>query len=298
MSAEVRFSIIVPVYNRLQPLLRAIQSVREQICNEWELILVDDGSEPAYRAFYTKLCAHQQIYLHHIDHGERSRARNYGAAQSRGKWICFLDSDDYLLPDYLSVFQNAIALNEEQKIYKAVQKLEGPINSINLGQLEISEGIVKAVWKGKWNLAGFCFPAVIFQNLHFPPKFSFWEDRHFLLRAIFHYPLEILGECTSVISDYPGRSVHTLGRVAARERSMDILNCMDDLLATPEGSLVMKELGPKAVCREKAYRSIGIANDALNAGKKNQARKLLIKTWKYLDFKTLPSWLNTWSKSL
>jgi glycosyltransferase involved in cell wall biosynthesis len=92
------FSIIIPTYNRENFLSKAINSVLNQTFEDWELIIVDDGSTDNTRiliADYIKL--DQRIKYKYQDNQERSAARNQGIELAIGEYICFLDSDDYYL---------------------------------------------------------------------------------------------------------------------------------------------------------------------------------------------------------
>ena len=92
-------SVIVPVYNVEKQLPRCIQSLKRVAGDSVEIILVDDGStdgsgsimdainDPSFRVFHTE------------NHG-LSAARNYGIEQARGDWLMFVDSDDWVEPEF------------------------------------------------------------------------------------------------------------------------------------------------------------------------------------------------------
>ena len=97
-------SVIVPVYNVENYLERCLESILAQSFTDFELILVDDGSTDGSGSICDEFAKIDQriSVLHQINQGV-SVARNRGIAESRGKWISFIDSDDYILPDYLQV---------------------------------------------------------------------------------------------------------------------------------------------------------------------------------------------------
>lgn len=99
-------SIIVPFLNRENFLGEAIESVAAQSHENWELILVDDGSIDKSRLIAEEWVAKhpKKIFLfEHENHENRgaSASRNLGLCQSRGEYLIFLDSDDVFLPDAL-----------------------------------------------------------------------------------------------------------------------------------------------------------------------------------------------------
>jgi len=107
------FSIIIPTFNRAKYIARAIESVLSQSFVDYELIIVDDASKDntaqTVKAFNDK----RIIYIKNDENKERCVSRNIGIAKSVGKYICFLDSDDYHLPDHLeSLYQFIKTFNE------------------------------------------------------------------------------------------------------------------------------------------------------------------------------------------
>lgn len=98
---DIRISIIVPVYNvPVRLLKRCIDSLRRQTLQEIEIILVNDGSTDSSGQIcdeYEKKDARIQV-VHKIN-GGLSSARNAGVIQAKGKWITFVDGDDWIEPD-------------------------------------------------------------------------------------------------------------------------------------------------------------------------------------------------------
>ena len=106
-------SVIVPVYKVEQYLDRCVRSILNQTCTDYELILVDDGSPDrcgqmcdAYAA------AHDHIHVIHRPNGGLSAARNSGIewmnANSESQYVTFIDSDDWIHPQYLEILMQAI----------------------------------------------------------------------------------------------------------------------------------------------------------------------------------------------
>jgi glycosyltransferase involved in cell wall biosynthesis len=88
-------SVIIPTYNRKEALKRAIASVMDQSFDDWELIIVDDGSDDGTDLSAISSLANRPIHGIRLDsNGGVSRARNIGASNACGTWIAFLDSDD------------------------------------------------------------------------------------------------------------------------------------------------------------------------------------------------------------
>lgn len=105
MKNNPKVSVIIPTYNRAHPVGRAIESVLNQTYQDFELIVVDDGStdntEEIIKEFQLK--DNRIIYLKHDENKGGSAARNTGIKASKGEYIAFLDSDDEWLPEKLEI---------------------------------------------------------------------------------------------------------------------------------------------------------------------------------------------------
>jgi len=97
-------------------LKRAIESVRRQQFADWELIVVDDGSDDDTGAMVAGFCDPRIRYIFTENKGV-SAARNRGIALARYPWICFLDSDDYWMPLKL---KRQVAELEADKRYSVI----------------------------------------------------------------------------------------------------------------------------------------------------------------------------------
>jgi len=94
-------SVIIPTYNRPSKTLRAVASVLYQTYKDFEIILIDDGSDQLSRDALRPLHPYLQYLSHDTTRGV-SAARNTGLRASRAPFIAFLDSDDYWRPDKLA----------------------------------------------------------------------------------------------------------------------------------------------------------------------------------------------------
>lgn len=99
MSARPRVSIVMPTYNRRDTIDRAIESVQAQRFDDWELVIVDDGSTDGTRDVVEKLDPRIRLVVQ--KNQGVAGARNTGLAAARGDLIAFLDSDDAWTPHHL-----------------------------------------------------------------------------------------------------------------------------------------------------------------------------------------------------
>jgi hypothetical protein len=103
-DGEPLVSIVMPLWNRARVVRTAIESVQAQGHQDWELIVVDDGSTDDSLAVVTGMAAFdERIVVVEGDHRGVSAARNRGLARARGRYVAFLDTDNRWRPDYLHV---------------------------------------------------------------------------------------------------------------------------------------------------------------------------------------------------
>ncbi|MEG0408346.1 MAG: glycosyltransferase family 2 protein [Bacilli bacterium] len=97
-----KISVVIPVYNSSKSLQRCFDSILLQIYQNYEVIVVDDGSEDDSRRIEDEYnIKYSKFHIYKIPNGGVSHARNYGIQKSTGECIVFIDSDDYVEADYL-----------------------------------------------------------------------------------------------------------------------------------------------------------------------------------------------------
>lgn len=95
-------SIIVPVYNAKKYLSRCIDSILGQSFTNFELLLINDGSQDNSGKICDGYAANDnRVRVFHKENGGVSAARNYGLDNATGKYVCFVDADDWVDKDYL-----------------------------------------------------------------------------------------------------------------------------------------------------------------------------------------------------
>lgn len=103
------FSIVIPSYNRLNFLRIALKSISEQVFTDYEIIVVNDGSSDGTEAYLeSEVLTNNKLRAIHQQNTERGKARNNGWKAAKGEYVVFFDSDDIMLPDYLSTLEKHI----------------------------------------------------------------------------------------------------------------------------------------------------------------------------------------------
>ncbi len=108
------FSVIIPVYNSEKSLDRCLQSVLNQSFEDYEVVIVDDGSSDGSSAICRRYAeADARIRYIRQENGGVSSARNHGIQEAEGEFLVFLDSDDCYWPAYLETFSRMITENPD-----------------------------------------------------------------------------------------------------------------------------------------------------------------------------------------
>lgn len=127
-------SIIIPVYNVKEYLAECVESVRRQTLSEIEIILVDDGSTDGSAQLCDEYAAlDARIQVIHQANGGSTRARNAGLLASRGTYIGFVDSDDWVEPN---MYEELLKYGEE-----AEADVVASVKYVNYGAGEYREAL-------------------------------------------------------------------------------------------------------------------------------------------------------------
>lgn len=107
-NPAMRISVVIPTFNRIEVIQRAIESVLRQTRPPDQLIVVDDGSTDGTSALLKKTYRNRLTLISLAQNKGVSAARNHGIRESRGDWIALLDSDDEWLESKLATQQMAL----------------------------------------------------------------------------------------------------------------------------------------------------------------------------------------------
>ena len=185
-------SIIIPVYNAERFIRETIDTVNGQTYKNWELLLIDDGSTD----LTCKLCDNfakndKRIKVIHKKNEGASIAKNTGIEISSGKYITFIDSDDFVEPNYIETILNRIKLNKDLYVFDVMNDwkekkfsldYEGTLSLKDIIQNYpynfISAHISHWVWNKVFKKTIIEKFNILFTNLNYA------EDEHFCLQYI------------------------------------------------------------------------------------------------------------------
>lgn len=113
---QITFSIIIPTFNCGSYIRHALESALMQTGDDYEIIIIDDGSTDDTKSIIQSLRAqsdqHQKIHYYYQDNKGVATARNFGIQQSQGQYILLLDADDRLLSTALNKFREQLTIQK------------------------------------------------------------------------------------------------------------------------------------------------------------------------------------------
>ncbi len=194
------FSVVIPVYNRAGTLRVALRSVLAQSEQDFEIVVVDDGSTDDPKATVEAFGDPRIRYIRR-ENGGGGAARNTGIAQAAGDFIAFLDSDDVFLPHHLRAMRQLLAGTEKTVGYARVVVYRGEGNTF----LKPPRAIAKDEDMASYLLADRGFvattttvvPAALARKIGYHMDLREAEDTDFAVRLA-------LEGCSFAMADAPG----------------------------------------------------------------------------------------------
>lgn len=214
-------SVIVPIYNVDKYLNRCIDSIINQIFTNIEIILVNDGSldtSPQICDNYAR--ADSRIKVIHKKNGGLSDARNTGIAASSGRYLAFVDSDDYIDPSYIAVLYYAAERNkceisycnyaiyrQEKGTHKTInfrKPMPGVTSGKKICKLTVRDFRSRAyVWNKLYkrelffNEDNIRFPKMYFEDTATTPRLMFFAKRVVVVDKCLYYYTKRKGSIVS-----------------------------------------------------------------------------------------------------
>jgi len=118
-SGDPLFSIVVPTYNREDSILNTIKGCLAQSLADFELVIVDDGSEDDTAVAVRAVEDNRIRYIYQENSGPAA-ARNAGVKAASGKYIAYLDADDQWYPEYLETAHDFIQTGNHRFVYSQI----------------------------------------------------------------------------------------------------------------------------------------------------------------------------------
>lgn len=205
-NKECCISIIMPTYNVEQYLRQCLDSVIGQTFTDYELIIIDDGSSDGTVSIITEYEErYPNIHFYSQQHGRQAKARNLGISKSKGKYITFLDGDDYWPEDHLEELVKALSRDDSDiciayTVNTFTRKKSAEFRFIDIeGEKTFSnvDELEKVFFSEKGFPGGVCNITakrdfLISNNILFDESLSTAEDSNFTLSILSHDPKSVL----------------------------------------------------------------------------------------------------------
>lgn len=209
-SENPKVSLIIPVYNVEGYLEKALSSVERQTMENIEVIIVNDGSTDGSCKIIDKFCERNRnfVVINQENKG-LSAARNVGLNASEGKYIAFMDSDDYIEPNFIECLYSAAVKNDADivccnfnyyfpeknvKIYMPLTSIPGTFsNTKALKKLILDFGVHYFAWNKLCKRSLFFEHNIRFYDMYFEdiatsPRLFYHADKIVLLgKALYNY---------------------------------------------------------------------------------------------------------------
>lgn len=150
-------SIVIPVYNGEKFIVETIKHIQSSTYEKFELIIVNDGSNDQSEEMISRIAVQdKRIKYFYKENGGIVSARNYGMQQATGKYICFVDQDDIVMPDMFETLIQDLEDNQadfaqggvSQSLNFCVDKTEDIINLLKKGTKEYDESYAALILRG------------------------------------------------------------------------------------------------------------------------------------------------------
>ena len=203
----MKFSVIIPLYNKAPYVAKAIGSVLAQTISDFELVIMDDGSKDDSFALANKAIeGHGHCHLYRQQNKGVSVTRNNAVALSQGEYLCFLDADDWWEPTFLEEMSKLMEAYPDAGIYGTnytiVNETKRKTRVANIG---VEQGFEKGyinyckvyaktlampLWTG-----AVCMPRRVFDETGgFPQGIKLGEDFMLWIRVALKYKVAFLNK--------------------------------------------------------------------------------------------------------
>lgn len=203
----MKFSVIIPLYNKASYVSKAIESVLSQTYPSFELVIMDDGSkDDSFEVALNAIRGHNRCHIYKQKNAGVSMARNNAVSHSQGDYLCFLDADDWWDPDFLmemsklieeypnaGIYGTSYVIVNETKHKTRVSPI-GIEPSFERGYINYCQVYAKTLAMPLWTGA-VCMPRKVFDEMGgFPKGIKMGEDFLLWIHVAMKYKVALLNK--------------------------------------------------------------------------------------------------------
>ncbi|MEJ0034341.1 MAG: glycosyltransferase family A protein [Bacteroidota bacterium] len=284
MNSNPFFSIVIPTYNRAALVALSIQSVLKQGLQDFEIIVVDDGSRDDTEA-RVRAINDPRLFYHRKENGERGAARNFGARVARGTYINFFDSDDLVYANHLSEAKRLINEKKSPEFFHLGYDFKKEDGTLTQKVDQLDDTIrIKAMFDNFLSCNGVFVRKDVAQRFPFEEArvLASAEDWELWIRLLSRYQLQYSNTITSTVVNHDERSIRTIptDKIIARDTFLVEALAKDDAVLSAFG-----KKWNKFVAERYTFFMLCLAED----GRKGEVRKWALKAARVYPGITLSS---------
>lgn len=209
-------SIVIPTYNRAHLIEHTLKSVLKQSCDDFEVIIIDDGSSDNTEAIVQPYLS-EKVRYYRIQNSERGAARNRGTEHANGNYINWFDSDDEMLSNHVARVKELCLKHNNPEVVNLMYQIKDSVSgkvtpvqsSYSAGQKQRKNFLIEGNYLA-------CNPVIVRKDIALENPFiedralSASEDYELWLRLLAKYPFHQSVEITSFLIQHDERSVNTM----------------------------------------------------------------------------------------
>ena len=263
-------SVMIPAYNAEKYIGECLESLKNQTYENIEVVIVNDGSKDQTQSICEKYVSEDNRFrLINQENGGEGAARNRGLQESKGKYLCFVDADDHVYPEFVENMHKmqqeyqagmVICGFTELKGDQVINETSGEIEVMN--QEDAMEKLLREdSFKGYvWNKM-FDMDIIRAQNLQFNVSLAVWTDVLFVFQYMLHIQKVVFNPKPMYYYIYLESSVsHAANHVLAVDKSYSAIRAKEQMVDNiPDGyDKVKKQLAVRFVKSSLAViRNVG-----------------------------------------
>ena len=275
------FSIVIPTYNRAQLVGKTIETILKQEYQNFEIIVVDDGSKDNTEEVISGLTDSRLQYFRK-QNGERGAARNFGAAIAKGTYINFFDSDDLMYSNHLATAAKLIEDQNSPEIFHLGYDFKTPAGTVTKKVDQLTDEIrQKALYDNILSCNGVFVRKDIADAYRFEENrvLASAEDWELWIRLISRYKLIYSNEITTSVVTHDQRSLRGIATNKIIDRDLFLIDNLK------KDSVVMKVYGKRFnhfIAERYTFFMLCLAEDK---------RKREVISWAFKAFSVNPATL-------
>lgn len=229
---KIKYSVIVPIYNSERYLDKCINSILNQTLNNFELLLINDGSTDKSGTICDEFAKKdKRISVYHQKNQGVSKARNVGIENSKGEYIVFIDSDDWVDKEFLQ----SLDCGEYDLVVSGLKKKRNESLEVmfqsdeSILTLSCEEKVIDFL--NNWFVLTviskrFVRNIIITNNCFFRENMNYGEDTLFVTSYI--YNIKTIKICNSSLYYYDGTNEMSLSKVSDDIKFSKLNNLMEE----------------------------------------------------------------------